>query len=106
MNLAHYARSSDAWPLDRQGSAMATTRDTGRLSAVRELALIAALFLAYKVARLAANGHVDEAFANARAIWDAERLLRLPGELAVQQALLGGEALIEAANSYYAYVHF
>jgi hypothetical protein len=85
---------------------MTTTRDTGRLSAVRELALIAALFLAYKVARLAANGHVDEAFANARAIWDAERLLRLPGELAVQQALLGGETLVEAANSYYAYVHF
>jgi hypothetical protein len=85
---------------------MATTRETSRLSAVRELALIAALFLVYKVARLAANGHVGEAFANARAIWGAERFLRLPGELAVQQVLLGWGSLIEVANSYYAYVHF
>jgi hypothetical protein len=77
-----------------------------RLSALRELALIAALFLVYKMARVAANGHVDEAFRNARAIWDTERLLRLPGELAVQQSLLGWTGLIEAANSYYAYVHF
>jgi hypothetical protein len=80
--------------------------DTRRLSALRELALIAALFLVYKVARVAANGHVDEAFRNARAIWDTERWLRLPGELAVQQSLLSWNGLIEAANSYYAYVHF
>ncbi|GIF38099.1 phosphatase PAP2 family protein [Actinoplanes xinjiangensis] len=80
--------------------------DTRRLSALRELALIAALFLVYKAARLGADGHVDEAFRNARAIWDTERLLRLPGELAVQQSLLGWNGLIEVANSYYAYVHF
>ncbi|BEL07397.1 phosphatase PAP2 family protein [Actinoplanes sichuanensis] len=80
--------------------------DARRLSALREPALIAALFLVYKVARVAANGHVDEAFRNARAVWDAERWLRLPGELAVQQSLLGWNGLIEAANSYYAYVHF
>ncbi len=54
--------------------------------ALRALALVAALFLVYKVARLAANGHVDEAFRNAQLIWDAERALHLPGELAVQQA--------------------
>jgi hypothetical protein len=80
--------------------------DTRRLSALRELALIAVLFLVYKVARVAANGHVAEAFRNARAVWDTERWLRLPGELAVQQSLLDGTGLIEAANSYYAYVHF
>ncbi|MEU4427927.1 phosphatase PAP2 family protein [Actinoplanes sp. NPDC024001] len=75
-------------------------------AAARELALVAALFLVYKVARLAANGHVGEAFGNAHWIWNAERALRLPGELAVQQALLGSPALVTAANSYYAYVHF
>ncbi|MEU8661552.1 phosphatase PAP2 family protein [Actinoplanes philippinensis] len=80
--------------------------DTRRLPALRELALIAGLFLAYKVARVAADGHVDEAFGNARALWDAERWLRLPGELALQRSVLGWDALIEAANSYYAYVHF
>ncbi|MEV0901128.1 phosphatase PAP2 family protein [Actinoplanes sp. NPDC049802] len=78
----------------------------GRLSALREFALIAALFLLYKVARLAADGHVEEAFRNARAIWDAERWLRLPGELAVQQCLLDWGVLVEVANGYYAYVHF
>jgi hypothetical protein len=80
--------------------------DTRRLSALLEIALIAVLFLVYKVARVAANGHVDEAFRNARAVWDTERWLRLPGELAVQQSLLSWNGLIEAANSYYAYVHF
>lgn len=87
-----------------RGSAGAT--GPGRLSALREFALIAVLFLVYKVARLAVNGHVDEAFRNARAVWDAERWLRLPGELAAQQSLLGWDILVEAANSYYAYVHF
>lgn len=77
-----------------------------RLSALRELLLIVALFLVYKVARVAADGHVDEAFRNARTIWDTERLLRLPAEPAVQGYLLGSHGLIEAANSYYAYVHF
>jgi hypothetical protein len=76
------------------------------LSALRELTLVAALFLAYKLARLAADGHVAEAFRNANRIWDAERWLRFPGELAVQRALLDWPALVTAANSYYAYVHF
>ena len=83
---------------------------TGRhprvLSALRELGLIAALFLVYKVGRLAADGHVDEAFRNARAVWDAERWLRLPGELSLQHGVLHWPTLVEAANSYYAYVHF
>jgi hypothetical protein len=76
------------------------------LAAARELGLVAVLFLVYKVARLAANGHVDEAFRNADAIWDAERWLRMPGELAVQRAVLDWPALVTAANCYYAYVHF
>ena len=67
---------------------------------------MAGLFVIYKVARLGADGHVAEAFANARTVWDLERWMRLPGELAVQHTLLGRPALVTAANSYYAYVHF
>ncbi|MEU4694798.1 phosphatase PAP2 family protein [Actinoplanes sp. NPDC023714] len=78
----------------------------GLLSALRELALVAALFLVYKVGRVAADGHVDEAFRNARTVWDVERLLRLPSELTIQHSLLGWRTLIEVANTYYAYVHF
>ncbi|GAA2699932.1 phosphatase PAP2 family protein [Actinoplanes palleronii] len=76
------------------------------LSALRELGLVAVLFLIYKVGRLAANGHVSEAFSNARAVWDLEHRLHLPGELSFQHRLLTWHWLVEVANSYYAYVHF
>ncbi|WP_051852444.1 phosphatase PAP2 family protein [Streptomyces aureocirculatus] len=73
---------------------------------VRELLLVAGLFLVYKFGRQLANGHTGEAFRNARRIWDAERFLRLPGEGSVQDALLGGDTLVHIANTYYATVHF
>ncbi|MEU7577145.1 phosphatase PAP2 family protein [Streptomyces sp. NPDC041068] len=73
---------------------------------VRELLLVAGLFLVYKFGRQLANGHTGEAFHNAHRVWDAERALRLPGEGAVQDALLSSETLIHAANTYYATVHF
>ncbi|MBB2943678.1 hypothetical protein FB565_003407 [Actinoplanes lutulentus] len=75
-------------------------------SALREIALVAVLFGVYKVGRLAADGHVDEAFRNARVVWDVERWLHLPSELAVQHTLLDWRTLVEIANTYYAYVHF
>ncbi|MFB4420063.1 phosphatase PAP2 family protein [Streptomyces sp. QL37] len=73
---------------------------------VRELLLIAGLFLVYKLGRQAANGHVEEAFRNAGHVWSFERALGLPGEGAVQGVLLHGDTLVEAANTYYATVHF
>ncbi|GAA3922556.1 phosphatase PAP2 family protein [Actinoplanes auranticolor] len=77
-----------------------------RPAPLRELALIAALWAAYSLGRLAADGHVATATANASRVWDLERLLRLPGETGLQHLLLRSGAVIEAANSYYAYVHF
>ncbi|GAA4602594.1 hypothetical protein BJY16_004301 [Actinoplanes octamycinicus] len=76
------------------------------LSALRELGLVAVMFVIYKIGRLAANGHVGEAFDNANRVWDLERWLHLPGELSVQRGLLSWPTLVEVANSYYAYVHF
>ncbi|AZM56770.1 hypothetical protein DMA15_32795 [Streptomyces sp. WAC 01529] len=73
---------------------------------VRELLLVVGLFLVYKFGRQLANGHTGEAFRNAHRVWDAERTLRLPGEGAVQDALLSSETLIHVANTYYATVHF
>lgn len=78
----------------------------GLRRAVHEIVLVGLLFLAYKVGRLAADGHVGEALANANSVWQLERLLHLPSEYAVQHAVLGQEWLIKAANCYYAYVHF
>ena len=77
-----------------------------RPAPLRELALIAALWAAYSLGRLVADGHVTTAMANAGRVWDLERLLRLPGETGLQHLLLRSGAVIEAANSYYAYVHF
>lgn len=73
---------------------------------VRELLLVAGLFLVYKFGRLLANGHTGEAFHNAHRVWDWERALRLPDEATVQSVLLHGDGLAQLANSYYAIVHF
>ncbi len=71
-----------------------------------EVLLVAALFMAYKLGRIVADGHVARAYRNARSVWHVERLLRLPSEVDVQHALLGNDVLIRVANCYYAYVHF
>ncbi|MER6648945.1 phosphatase PAP2 family protein [Streptomyces sp. NPDC000971] len=73
---------------------------------VRELLLVAGLFLVYKLGRQAANGHVEEAFHNAGHVWSFERAAGLPGEGAVQGVLLHSHTLVQAANTYYATVHF
>jgi hypothetical protein len=74
--------------------------------ALREIALVAILFTAYKLGRVAADGHVTEALANAREVWHLERMLHLPSEYSLQHAAVGHEWLIKLANCYYAYVHF
>ncbi|WP_327186143.1 phosphatase PAP2 family protein [Streptomyces sp. NBC_01334] len=73
---------------------------------VRELLLVAGLFLVYKLGRQLAAGHTGEAFRNAHDVWHVERLLRLPREDAVQALLLHGDTLVKVANTYYATVHF
>ncbi|MFC8759939.1 MULTISPECIES: phosphatase PAP2 family protein [Streptomyces] len=80
--------------------------ESARPPLLRELALVTALFLVYKLGRLLANGHETRAFRNADRVWDAERAVHLPGEGAIQQLLLHGEPLIRTANTYYAAVHF
>ncbi|MFF3906886.1 phosphatase PAP2 family protein [Streptomyces sp. NPDC001848] len=77
-----------------------------RPALVREVLLVAGLFLVYKFGRQLANGHTAQAFHNAHRVWDWERALRLPGEGAVQSALLHGDTLVRAANLYYVAVHF
>ncbi|GHF22743.1 inositol phosphorylceramide synthase [Streptomyces werraensis] len=80
------------------------TRDRPPL--VRELLLVAGLFLVYKLGRQLAAGHTAEAYRNSREVWDLERALHLPGEGAVQSSLLHGDTLVQLANTYYAAVHF
>ncbi|MEU0273172.1 phosphatase PAP2 family protein [Streptomyces sp. NPDC006307] len=73
---------------------------------VRELALVTALFLVYKLGRLLANGHEGRAFGNAAQVWELERAAHLPGEGWVQRLLLHDGTAVHLANTYYAVVHF
>ncbi|MFJ8545606.1 phosphatase PAP2 family protein [Streptomyces sp. NPDC093586] len=88
------------WPAEAEPDAPA------RPPLVRELLLVAGLFLVYKFGRGLATGHTAEAFRNAHHVWDGERALRLPDEGTVQSLLLHGDWLIHVANTYYATVHF
>ncbi|MCF3965391.1 phosphatase PAP2 family protein, partial [Streptomyces fuscigenes] len=81
-------------------------RAAGRPPLARELALVAALFLVYKLGRQLANGRTAQAFDNAREVWHLERVLHLPGEQGVQHLLLHGDTAVHLANTYYAAVHF
>ncbi|OKJ94626.1 hypothetical protein AMK26_33000 [Streptomyces sp. CB03234] len=82
------------------------TTDAPRPPLVRELVLVAALFVVYKCGRLFANGHEARAFGNAGRVWDLERAVHLPGEGGVQGLLLNSGTVVHAANAYYAWVHF
>jgi hypothetical protein len=85
----------------------ASPQDTAaRPPLLRELLLVVGLFVVYKVGRQLATGHTPEAFRNAHRVWDLERAVRLPGEGAVQTALLHSDTLVHLANTYYAAVHF
>lgn len=75
-------------------------------AAVRELALMLALFTAYKLVRFVADGDVGLAMAHAHQIRHVEHLLGLPDELGVQRWMLGIPHLVHAVNLYYAFVHF
>ncbi|MET8322617.1 phosphatase PAP2 family protein [Micromonospora sp. NPDC005189] len=74
--------------------------------ALRELGLVAALFLAYKAARVAGADRVSTAVGNGEWIWQVERLFHLPNEAAFQRPVLSHDLLVHLANGYYAYVHF
>ncbi|WP_369274692.1 phosphatase PAP2 family protein [Streptomyces sp. R11] len=90
----------------RTEPARAETDAIARPPLVRELLLVAGLFLVYKFGRQLATGHTGEAFHNADRVWDLERTVHLPGEGSVQNLLLHGDTLIHLANTYYATVHF
>ncbi|MET8946418.1 phosphatase PAP2 family protein [Streptomyces sp. NPDC004542] len=90
----------------RTAPAEADADATARPPVVRELLLVTGLFLVYKLGRQLATGHTGQALHNARRVWHLERAAQLPGEGAVQSALLHGDTLVRLANTYYATVHF
>jgi hypothetical protein len=74
-------------------------------AALRELALLAVLYLVYRTGRLLVAAHVTTALNNAVLIHHWEAWLRLPSEALIQTHLTS-ETLLRAANVYYVSVHF
>jgi hypothetical protein len=73
---------------------------------LREAGVIVGLYALWQLAGNLATGGFDRAVTHAWWIWDAERALRLPSELSVQGLIVGHPLLCQAANLYYATMHF
>ena len=71
----------------------------------RETAVLGALLLLYQASRLLGGRDPLAAVDNARTVLAVERALLLPGEQAVQAAVLGSDALVRLANAFYAGAH-
>jgi hypothetical protein len=72
----------------------------------REAGVVVALYALWQLAGSLATGGLQQALAHARWIWHTERTLHLPSELDVQRLLLPHPLLAQAANIYYATMHF
>lgn len=72
---------------------------------LREIGLIVAIALLYYVTRGLAIGQETAALANARALIDLERRLRLFHEPAINAAIAGVPALVGIVNWIYTYLH-
>jgi hypothetical protein len=70
-----------------------------------EIALILVLYALWRYAGGISVMKVDHALDRGRELWDLERRLHLPSELALQRAVLPHPLLVQAANRYYAVMH-
>jgi hypothetical protein len=72
----------------------------------REAGVVTALYALWQLAGNLAAGGLNVALGHAWWIWDTERSLGLPSELAAQRLLLPHPLLSQVANLYYATMHF
>lgn len=88
-------------------AAVAARLAAPRLAAVlRESALIAGLYSVWQLAGQLSLVGTEDAFARARWIERVEQHLRLPSEANMQGLVTGHTGLVQAANLYYATMHF
>jgi PAP2 superfamily protein len=73
---------------------------------LREVLLLGSMYVVYSLGRIYAARHSASAFDNAHRLVSWERDLGLPNEAALQHSFLHHPHLVEATNTYYAYVHF
>ena len=76
------------------------------LRVARELLLLAGMYAVYSAGRIYAAAHSGSAYDNAHQLVRAEDAVGLPSEAGLQHAVLQVPHLAQAANLYYAGVHF
>ncbi|HEU4946172.1 MAG TPA: phosphatase PAP2 family protein [Kribbella sp.] len=101
VTLEPVSRTLDEPPLPASSSGGSRT---GRI--LREVALLAFLFLVYNAGRFMSAKHAGAAFTHADELIHLQTQLGLPSETDVQHAALRIPHLAQAANRYYAAVHF
>lgn len=88
-------------------SALARRPRLGRVSdGLREVLLVAALFVVYKLVRQLGADQGHPALVNAHHVMDLERWLHLPSEADLQGRVLGHDTVVRTADGYYKWVHF
>jgi hypothetical protein len=83
----------------------AQRRSRGWIVVVRELVVLNVLFILWRVVGRLSLLHGRGAIGRGSAIWHAERVLHLPSEASLQDAILGHATIDRIANGWYAYAH-
>jgi hypothetical protein len=91
--------------LVRRRSASSRPRLDSTILVLRELALILALYAAWQYVGSLSIGGLEQADAAGMWLADLEAALRWPSEAAIQQAVLGNDAIIHLADVYYTGLH-
>jgi hypothetical protein len=73
---------------------------------VREAGIVIGLYALWQVAGGLSLGHQDEAVTRGHWVWNHERRWHFPSEAALQRPILHHPLLVQAANIYYATMHF
>jgi hypothetical protein len=71
----------------------------------RELALVLGLYALWRIVGTISVIKVDGAIDAGKGVWDVERAVHLPSELALQNQFLRSDLLIQLCNAFYAAVH-
>ena len=93
------------WALGRVRPSRATRAIGAIRPAAQELAIIAALYAVWRIARKLPLATAGGAIDRARQIDDLQRFVHLPSELSLQHFVMEYDWLARATNYYYAIVH-
>lgn len=80
-------------------------KSPGIAAFLREATIVAVLYACWQVAGRLSVVQIDNAIVRGQQLWDLERALAFPSEVAAQQQLLPHSWAVQAANIYYAGFH-